>query len=304
MEDNLLLLFHRMPALSPCLPNRTPGGGSQAPSSLFSSSFYARIFVFGPQAKMLSLAVWLTTLVLEALLLLRASRGEFLGKYRLFYLYLGGVFLQSFSLLIIYLAKSKYYASLYWSAEFVSVVLGCGVVWEIYRGALGRFPGAARMARNVLLVVLLMVISRVLANSWNSTVWPPAGTVVELERDLRAVQSMVLIGLVLVVRFYRIPLGQNLWGMMLGYGLFIGTNVITLALGALLGNAFQTPWRYLGPLSYLAVLCIWSIALWSYKAAPVPGAELQVEQDYRFLAEQTKRGLLHARAYLIRAMRP
>jgi hypothetical protein len=253
---------------------------------------------------MLSLAVWLTTLVLETLLLFQAFKGEFLWKYTLFYLYLGSVFLQSFSLLIIYLAKPNYYAPLYWSAEFVSVVLGCGIVWEIYRGALGRFPGAARMARNVVLFILLMVFAKVLVNTWNGTVWRPAGMVVGLERDLRAVQAVMLIGLVIIIAFYRIPLGQNLWGMMLGYGLFIGTNVIILALRVLLGNSFQTAWHYLQPLSYLAVLCIWCITLWSYKAAPVPKTELQIEQDYQFLAGATKRGLLQARAYLTRAMRP
>jgi len=253
---------------------------------------------------MLSLAVWLTTLVLETLVLFRALRGEILSKYVLFYVYLAAVFLQSFCLLIIYLARSSYYASLYWSAEFVSVVLGCGVVWEIYRGALGRFPGAARMARNMLFFILLIVISKILANIWNSTDWRPAGTLVEMERDLRAVQATVLIGLLLVIAFYRIPLGQNLWGMMLGYGLFVGTNVITLALRALLGDSFQAAWHYLQPLSYLAVLCIWSMALWSYKAAPVPKTQLQIEQDYQFLSATTKRGLLQVRAYLRRVLRP
>jgi hypothetical protein len=253
---------------------------------------------------MLSLAVWLTTLVLEVVLLFQAFKGEFVRKYALFYVYLGSVFLQSFSLLIIYLAKPNYYKLLYWSAEFVSVVLGCGIVWEIYRGALGRFPGAARMARNVLLLILLMVFAKVLVNAWNGTAWRSAGMVIELERDLRAVQSAVLIGLIIVIAFYRIPLGRNLWGMMMGYGLFIGTNVIVLALRVALGDSFQSVWHYLQPLCYLAVLCIWCITLWSYNSAPLPKAELHIEQDYQLLAGATRRGLLQARAFLRRAMRP
>lgn len=253
---------------------------------------------------MLSLAVWVTTLILEALLLLRALAGAYLSKYKLFYVYLGTVFFQSFFLLVVYLAKPKYYSPLYWYAEFLSVVLGCGIVWEIYRRALGRFPGAARMARNVLLFILLLVFAKVLVNTWNATVWWPAGAVVELERNLRAVQATLLIGLVFVIAFYRIPLGLNLWGMMLGYGLFIGTSVIILAFRVLLGDSFQTAWHYLQPLSYLLVLCIWCIALWSYKAAPVPDTEPKIEQDYQLLARTTRKGLLQARAYLGRAMRP
>lgn len=252
----------------------------------------------------MSLAVWLTTLVLETLLLLQAFRRDFFRKYTLFYAYLSCVFLVSFFLLVIYLAEPNYYAPLYWSGEFVGVVLGCGVVWEIYRQALGRFPGAARMARNVLVLILLVIVSKVLANTWNGAVRWPAGIVVEVERNLRAVQAMALIGLVVVIAFYRVPLGQNLWGMMLGYGVFIGTSVIILALRVLLGDSFQTAWHYLQPLSYLAVLCIWCATLWSYKTAAVTKTEPKIEQDYQLIAGRTRKGLLQARAYLGRALRP
>lgn len=253
---------------------------------------------------MVSLAIWLGTLVLEAVLLLQALRRGLFRQYTLFYAYLACVLLVSLFLLVIYLAEPNYYAPLYWSGEFVGVVMGCGVVWEIYRQALGRFPGAARMARNVLLLILLMVVSKVSANTWNGAILWPVGTVVEVERDLRAVQAMVLIGLVIIIAFYRIPLGQNLWGMMLGYGFFIGTNVILLALRVLLGDSFQTGWYYLQPLSYVAVLCIWCVTLWSYNTAPVAKTEPKIEQDYQLLAEATRKGLLQARAYLGRALRP
>lgn len=253
---------------------------------------------------MLSLAVWLTTLVLETLLLFRASKAGLLWKYLLFYVYLGCVLLQSFSLLVIYLAKPKYYAPFYWYAEFFSVLLGCGVVWEIYRRGLARYPGAARMARNVLLFMLLMVFSKVLVDTWNGTVWWPRGAVVELERNLRAVQAMVLIGLVIIIACYRIPLGQNLWGMLVGYGLFIGTSVINLTFRILLGDSFQTTWQYLQPLSYLAVLCVWCITLWSYQAVRLPKTEPKIEHDYHLLAAATRKRLLQARAYLGRAIRP
>ena len=83
--------------------------------------------------------------------------------------------------------------------------------------ALSRFPGAAKMARSVLLFLFAMVLSKVLVDSWNGIAWWPNGTVVEFERDLRAVQAMVLVGLALVISFYRIPMGKNLWGMMLCY---------------------------------------------------------------------------------------
>jgi hypothetical protein len=253
---------------------------------------------------MFAFGVWVVGLILEALLLFRAAREGFLRKYAMFYLYLGCVLVQSFSLLIIYLVRPTYYKPFYWYAEFLSVVLGCGVVWGIYRQALCRFLGAARMARNVLLFILVMVLSKLLVNTWNGTVWWPSGTVIALERDFRAVQAVLLIGFVIVIALYRIPLGQNLWGILLGYGLFIGTNVIILALRVLLGDSFQAAWLYVQPLSYLIVLCIWCITLWSYNAVPLPEAEPRIERDYQLLAAATRKGLLHILAFLGRAIRP
>jgi hypothetical protein len=252
---------------------------------------------------MLSLAIWLAGLLALALLLIRAVIGGFTRRYTLFYVYVTFVLVTSCFLVFIYFAKPSEYRHFYWYTEFPGVALGCGIVWEIYRGSLGRFPGAARMARSVLFFMLAMVLSKVLVDTWNGTVWWPTGTVVELERDLRAAQAIVLVGLVMIISFYRIPLGQNLWGMMLGYGLFIGTNVITLALRALLGDVFNNAWLYLQPLSYNAMLCVWCIALWSYKPVPVPKTEPRIEQDYHILAAATRKRLVQARTYVRKAMR-
>lgn len=253
---------------------------------------------------MFALTVWVLGLALEGLLLLRALRAGFIRKFALFYFYLACVLFQSLFLFVVYFASPRYYARSYWSAELLGVALGCGVVWEIYRQALGYFPGAARVASNVLLLILLTVFSKIIVDTSNGTLWWPTGAVVELERNLRAVQATVLIALVIVLMFYRVPLGRNLWGMMLGYGLFIGTSVIILALRILLGDWFQTTWQYLQPLSYLAVLCIWCTTLWSCETTPMPTPKPRIEEDYQLLAAATRKGLFQTRAFLGRAMRP
>jgi hypothetical protein len=253
---------------------------------------------------MFSLAVWLATLALESLLLYRAARCRFLAKYVLFYSYVGFVLCLSSVRLVIYCVEPTFYRSFYWHTQSLSVLVGCMVVWEIYRRALGRFPGAARMARNLLLLVLLVVVAKVLANTPNVLAGWLTGTTAELERNLRAVQAVMLMGLVAVIASYRIPLGRNLWGMLLGYGLFVGTSVINLTLRVLLGDSFQTAWQYLQPLLYLTVLCVWCVMLWSYQATPLPKTDPRIEHDYQLLAAATKKSLLRARAYLGRGMRP
>jgi hypothetical protein len=253
---------------------------------------------------MLTLAIWSVGLILIAVQLARAVTERIVFRYPLFYVYLSFVLLTSSCLLLIYLKKPTYYGALYWYIEFFGVALGCGVVWEIYRSALGRFPGAARLARNLLILVLVLVLSRAIADGFRSTIRWPHETTVALERDLRGVQGGALIGLVTIIGVYRIPLGANLWGMMLGYGLLVSSNLITLSLRGLLGNGFQTAWVYLQPISYLAVLGIWCAALWSYKPILLPAGDHKIEQDYQLLAQKTSGALLEAGTYLRRALRP
>ncbi|MGB7437248.1 MAG: hypothetical protein WBR26_12000 [Candidatus Acidiferrum sp.] len=253
---------------------------------------------------MISLAVWFTGLILLALLLFRAFEARFVRNYPLFYAYVAFVFVKSSYLLLVYLAKPDQYGRFYWYIQLASDAFGCAVVWEVYRGALSRFPGAARMTRNVLLFIVVIALSKAIVETRNGMTWWTHATMVELERDLRGFQAGVLIGLVAIVALYRIPLGRNLWGMMSGYGLFISTNTVTLALRALFGDAFQDTWRYLQPTSYIAVLCLWCVALWSYTPAPASQTGLNVEQDYQFLTAAAKKGLLDARTYLWKAMRP
>lgn len=253
---------------------------------------------------MLTLVIWLVGLLLMVVQLGRAFIERIVFRYPLFYLYLSFVLLTSSCLLLIYLEKPTRYPALYWYIEFFGVALGCGVVWEIYRNALGRFPGAARLARNLLMLTLLLVLSSAIVGGFHGTIQWPHETTVALERDLRGVQGGALIGLVAIIGLYRIPLGSNLWGMIIGYGVLVSSNVITLSLRGLLGRGFETGWRYLQPISYLAVLGIWCAALWSYKPVLLPEVDHKIEQDYELLAERTSGALLEATTYLRRAFRP
>ena len=253
---------------------------------------------------MFSLAIWFLTLAIEGLLLVRAVTGGFVRKYILFYSYLGWVLTLSSVRLIIYIARPAYYRDFYWDTQPLSVLVGCGLVWEIYRQALRPYAGAARMARNLLLFFLLMALSKTLINAWDGSGLWRSETTAELERNMRTVQGMLLIALILVLAHYSIPLGRNVKGMILGYGLFISTSVINLTLRVFLGDSFQKPWQYLQPIFYLAALTVWALSLWSYQTIPAPATEPRIEADYQFLAATTRKRLFQVRAYVARTIRP
>ena len=248
-------------------------------------------------------SVWVLGVALESLLLMRAVASPWWRRYPLFFAYVASVFIQEVSLLVIFLFKFKYYASFYWYGEFISLFVGCGVSWEIFRLVLGRFPGAGRMARNVLLFVLIMVCTKGVVDACNGSA-PLPSTAIELERNLRAIQALSLIVLAVFTTYYAIPMGRNIKGIFVGYGLFIGTSVMTLTLLASLGETFQTVWVFLQPFCYAAVLGIWCTALWKYEDGQQLESQAKIEEDYQSLVLVARKGLLQARTFLSKGMRP
>ncbi len=253
---------------------------------------------------MLSSLVWLTGLVLESVLLVRALLGNFLKQYSLFYLYLISVLVPSASLFAVYHLWPNFYSPAYWFTEFLNLFLGCALVWEVYKIALARYPGTARMARNVLAFLFIFASTRIFVKAWNSSTWIPGKTFFEIERDLRTVQLALLAGLVVLFACYAIPLGRNLKGVTYGYALFLGTSVINLTLRDGLGYRFQHLWKYMQPVCYLSVLVVWCLTLWSYAPIPYPRTEPRLEADYESLIATTKKKVRSARSHVLRAMRP
>ena len=133
---------------------------------------------------MVTNVIWFTAVALEVMILLRGFTNRTLGKYPYFYSYLGFVLFQDFFRIGIYATHRELYAQVYWSTQFVGLLFGCGLVWEIYKVALGPFPGAQRVTRYVFaLVALLFVLNAAsgifeakvrLANTTCSITWPRA----------------------------------------------------------------------------------------------------------------------------------
>jgi hypothetical protein len=238
----------------------------------------------------------------EAALLACAVRGRFLARYPLFYGYLSAVLLRSLLLVVIYQRFPAAYARTYWYSQFLLVLLGCGVVWEIYRRALHQYPGVVRMAQNVIPFLFALSASRVIAKAWESPKWLPGATTLETERDLRIVQAALLAGLVALALYYAVPLGKNLKGMIVGYGFFLATSLVQLTARNNLGESFQSAWQILQPTSYLLSLIFWLVALWSYAPAPKPQHESRLEVDYQALLKATRRGLGTTRTRLSRTI--
>lgn len=254
---------------------------------------------------MLTLIIWWAGILLEALILLRGLQRNLIKRYALFYAYLAWVFLIDVSSLVVSRLGGFSDASLFWwGTQFLSLLIGYGVILEILNRTLEPYGGAERFARIVVLGIFAAVFSFVMYQSFTSPAWSPAATNAELERDLRTVQAFLLAGILSVAFYYGIEIGKNLKGIIFGYGLFIGTSVINLALRSYAGSRFDAVWKFTQPISYLISLLVWAVCLWSYHPNPVPERTPRIDSEYEVLALRTKEMLGSMRSYLGKAARP
>ena len=245
---------------------------------------------------------------LQAVIVYRAFRARLLRTYPFFYAYVISTMLSFFLLSFVYLAHigsySGMYAKFYWPIQFATLILGCGIVWEVLNHVLAPYPGAEKFARVSGIVafgiVFCLTLIVVLAAPGRSA----AGSLVDLEKSLRTVQAVILFGVLAAISYYRIPVGRNLRGMMLGYGVYVGTVLADFAIWAYAGPRLQSVWAFAPPLSYLLSLAIWLTALWSYCPNPAPESNVRVEEDYELLASRTRKALQLARSQLTRTVRP
>jgi hypothetical protein len=252
---------------------------------------------------MLGQAIWWGSFVLETLLLVRGLQVKLLVRYPVFYVYLLFVWSQSLLRFFVYHLRPQLYSPVYWITEWLGILVGCGVVFEIYRVGLAAYPGAARMARNLLAFVFVMAFTKAVVETWNDPHWWSIATTMDLEHALRGVQALAIVALVVLSLFYSIPFGRNLRGVLLGYGLFVGESVVWLTFASAGGEKFHALWSYVHPASYFVVLGIWAMHLWSYAPNPEPKRAVRLEEQYQRIAATTSRRLREGRSYLAKVVR-
>ena len=247
---------------------------------------------------MLTNGIWWLAISLECFLILRGLVGGWAKHYRVFYFYISFVFCQEMLRILADHRGHEAYLYTYWITEFVGGLLGCGIVFEIYKSGLELYPGTARMARNILAFVFVLAFTKAFVDAWNDPRWRPAASTMELERNARIVQLLALAALVALFRFYRVPFGRNLRGMVLGYGFYVAARIPQLTFAASEGGRFVAFWGYLAPVSYDAALLLLVVHLWSYEPQPTPARTVLLEQHYQQIAAATRQRLDEARGYV------
>jgi len=236
---------------------------------------------------MLTLIVWWLGILLEALILVQALRGGIFGKYPLFYTYIATVLGVSVFLYIAAQMFPLWYRKAYWNTQIITLAVGCGVILEVIRHVLAPHPGPARFARWAAMIVFAAIFVAVFLHSFFLREWMPAENSADLERDLRMAQALALFVVVFLVFYYRIAIGRNMKGMIVGFGLYVSVSLISLTLRLFVGSQLSPAWKVIQPASYLAALSVWTVALWAYEPNPVAKPPVG-KAEYEALARGTR----------------
>jgi len=253
---------------------------------------------------MLSLAIWWCGILLEALLLFRGLKGKFVPQYPNFYIYVLSLFLTDGLLYVAYVFRPEIYRNWVWYPGFLVLFLGWGIVLEVFRHVFSRYAGVEKFARVggffVLGAMVLFAVAYPVVSPNESTAH---NLYIRLQRDFLTVQAIILFLLLQLIYYYRIELGRNLKGMILGYGQCVAVTLSAIALEAHIGAKFESSWILVQQLSYLASLVIWLIGLWSYCPDPPPDATIGSDGNYSALASRTRDMVSAAGTQLIKVER-
>jgi hypothetical protein len=248
--------------------------------------------------------IWWSCVSIEVFLLLRGTLTGLLKKYPLFYIYVVCVLLKEVVGLLSYQLGTSVYESLYWPAELATVVASYAVIVEIFRHSLKRNSVVARIAQELLIVVFAGALVYAALDLVKGKAASVPRATVELGRDLRYVEAALLFVMLWLFLRYRILIGRNLLGLILGYSFWVGLNVINLALWFLPGKTFSIGVRTLLPITYLITLMIWCASLWSSQPDPVPRLEGAIAQEYEPLVGKTRNAFAAVSTSVARTMRP
>ena len=93
--------------------------------------------------------LWIAGIALESVILFRFLKHRLYAHYPFFFAYLAVVWSSEMALWPIYRFDNASYAQSFWVGQFLNLLAGFGVLFEIVRKSFQRYPGA-RILRQLL----------------------------------------------------------------------------------------------------------------------------------------------------------
>lgn len=99
-----------------------------------------------------------------------------------------------------------------------------------------------------------------------------------VERSFGFAQAVLILLILIVARYYHVQMGRNVWGIAVAFGMYSSLIIANSAFLDLL-HSFLPYWTVLAPLSLVAMLAIWTWAVWIYAPNPAPVVGVMDAED-------------------------
>lgn len=248
--------------------------------------------------------IWLSGAALEAALLFRSWKSGLLRRYPFFYAYIAWVLLAQTLGFWFLRQNPKLYQAWYWDTHFLTACASYGLCFEIFKKALRHNRGVARKAQRLLLAIFFVALGYTASDFFHGGFSSVARAASDLAAYLSYLEAVLLVVMLWLFGRYRISFGRNLLGLILGYALWVGIDVIILVLLFLPGNGASIGLRKLLPIVFLVALVVWCTNLWSFQPEPAAPVEATIDRDYALLAARTRASLSHLSFLVGRTLRP
>jgi hypothetical protein len=215
----------------------------------------------------LSLAIWITGIVLEAVLLLRGRQERTLSRFPLFFSYIGYALAGSLVAFPVYWLLPNFYPTYYWFYFLVSLLAEFAVVAEISDQIFAPLPAIRWLGRFIVFgISALSLVLYILPSLLRPK--PSDAAFLDLTLRLSLAKASIIVVVMAAVRYYRLPLKRNVAGLMLGFGLYLGICIAVYSAAASFGKFYARVLWFASPLGFMICLLVWTIALWWREPIP------------------------------------
>jgi hypothetical protein len=221
---------------------------------------------------LLDITWWVTTAAELVLLATLVWRKAF-QSYPVFTAYMLSILLQSAAMFFLYRQPNLSSATVWniaWGTQAAITMMRSLVLVELTRKILARYASIWVLARGLILCVGLCVIAYALAFSRGHSQW----IILNMIRGVELALAAVIVTMFLFARYYRLPIASASRAVALGLCLYSVFYVIDYSLLEKGFKAHAELWNFLGILTFLASLLLWTAAFLLYpvreeKAHPV-----------------------------------
>jgi len=213
-----------------------------------------------------------SAVVLESLVVLRLGARSMVVRYPYLTFFVSYTLARDLFMFPIHFYWPNWFATVYWQGETLSLFLRFLVIWEFFRGLFPARSNLHELAWKALLIVELVILPALLLLSWRQMSLHHAAYAhlsPAFEQYLSLAQVLLLLAPAVVARYYRVPLGRNMWGLGMGFGVYLCVCSVNFA-GLQVSRSFLPYWQLLSPVTFICMILVWLWAFWDYMPSPVP----------------------------------